>query len=421
MPRLLRENPAFARLWAAQVVSQAGDWLNRMAILALIGSVGGAGAAAGIGLLYGLELALRLLPGAVLGPLAGPMADRLPRRLVLVGADLVRAAIVGAMWFVRDAAHLPWLYALIAAQTAVSIVFEAARSAAVPDTVARADLAAAHTLSAATWSVMLSVGAIAGGALVSAIGVHPVFLVDAGTYVASALCLRGLRLPPVAQQPEPFRWADVVALRELRRGYRHARDVGVAPVLWAKSFWGGAGGFLVLLSLMGHEEGGAGGTAEAASEAAFATGVLYAARGVGTGVGPYVAQRLFGTTDRALHLQIGWSFVVAAVGYAIFGLATSLGWASFWVATAHLGGATLWVASTVLWQRHVATGFRGRIYAFETLFMNLSFATGGLVAGLVFDATGSLLATAWTVAGLVLVLGCAWMTTARGMSPRGGG
>jgi len=420
VPRLLRDNPAFARLWAAQVVSQAGDWLNRMAILALIGSVGGAGAAAGIGLLYGLELALRLLPGAVLGPLAGPMADRLPRRLVLIGADLVRAVIVGSMWFVRDAAHLPWLYALIAAQTAVSIVFEAARSAAVPDTVARADLAAAHTLSAATWSVMLSVGAIAGGALVSAIGVHPVFLVDAGTYVASALCLRGLRLPPVAQQPEPFRWADVVALRELRRGYRHARDVGVGPALWAKSFWGGAGGFLVLLSLMGHEEGGGGGTAEAASEAAFATGVLYAARGVGTGVGPYLAQRLFGTTDRALRLQIGWSFVVAAVGYAIFGLATSLGWASLWVATAHLGGATLWVASTVLWQRHVATGFRGRIYAFETLFMNLSFAAGGLVAGLVFDGTGSLLATAWTVAGLVLVLGCVWMAAARGMSPRGG-
>lgn len=417
--RLLRENPAFARLWAAQVVSQAGDWLNRMAILTLIGSVGGEGATAGIGLLFGLELALRLLPGAVLGPLAGPIADRLPRRLVLVTTDLVRACIVAAMWFVRDAQHLPWLYALIAAQTAVSIVFEAARSAAVPDTVAREDLAAAHTLSAATWSTMLSVGAIAGGALVSAIGIHPVFLVDAATYVASALCLWGLRLPPVAQHAEPFRWADVVVLRELRRGYAHARAAGVGPALWAKTFWGGAGGFLILLSLMGHEEGGAAGTGHAASDAAFATGVLYAARGVGTGIGPYLAQRLFGTSDRALRNQIGWSFLVAALGYAIFGVVQHLAAASFWVGIAHLGGATLWVASTVLWQRHVQTGFRGRIYAFEALFMNLAFACGGIVAGLVFDGTGSLRATAWTVAGLVLTLGVAWMAIARGLEPAG--
>jgi len=408
MPRLLRENPAFARLWLAQVISQAGDWLNRMAILTLIGSVGGGGAAVGIGLLFGLELALRLLPAALFGPLAGPMADRLPRRLVLVATDLVRAVFVASMWFVREAEDLPWLYALIAAQTATSIVFEAARSAAVPDTVAHADLARAHTLSAATWSVMLSVGAIAGGALVHAIGIHPVFLVDAATYLASALCLVGLRLPPVAAQSEPFRWRDVLVLRELRRGYEHARAAGVAPALWAKTFWGGAGGFLVLLSLMGREEGATDGSTVEAGDAAFATGVLYAARGVGTGVGPYLAQALFGTSDRALERQIAWSFVVAAFGYAIFGLMENLAAASFWVAVAHLGGATLWVASTVRWQRHVHTGFRGRVYAFETLWMNVAFAAGGLVAGVVFDVSGSLTITAWTVAGLVLGLGAAW-------------
>lgn len=416
MPRLLRNNPLFARLWAAQVVSQAGDWLNRMAILTLIGSVGGAGPTIGIGLLFGLELALRLLPGAFLGPLAGPIADRLPRRMVLIGADLARAVVVASMWFVRDAADLPWLYALIATQTAIGIVFEAARSAAVPDTVAREDLAAAHTLSAATWSLMLSVGAIAGGALVGLVGVHAVFLADAGTYVLSALCLRGLRLPPVVRHAEPFRWADVVTLRELRRGYEHARSAGVAPALWAKTFWGGAGGFLVLLSLMGHEEG-VSSVEHVVGDAAFATGVLYAARGVGTGLGPYLAQAWFGTGDRALRLQIGWSFVVAAIGYAVFGRMEHLAAASFWVAVAHLGGATLWVASTVLWQRHVDSGFRGRIYAFEALFQNLAFAGGGLVAGLVFDATGSLVATAWTTAGLVLVLGLTWMARARGMTP----
>jgi MFS family permease len=219
---LLRRNPGFARLWTAQVVSQSGDWLNRIAVLTLIGSVGGGVQAAGVGALYGAELALRLLPSAVLGPLAGPIADRLPRRRVLVAADLLRALVVALMWLVREPAHLPWLYALIALQMGIAMFFDAARSAAIPDTVRREDLASAHTLSSATWSVMLSVGALVGGSLVGWLGVHPVFLVDSATYVGSALCLWGLRLPPVPAHAEPLRWGDVLVLRELRRGWRHA-------------------------------------------------------------------------------------------------------------------------------------------------------------------------------------------------------
>ena len=58
---LLRGNATFRRLWLAQVVSSAGDWLNRIAVLALIGELGGAEAAAGVGALFGFELALRLV------------------------------------------------------------------------------------------------------------------------------------------------------------------------------------------------------------------------------------------------------------------------------------------------------------------------------------------------------------------------
>ena len=62
-----RRNPAFRRLWLSQVVSEAGDWLNRIAILALIGNLGGA--RLGLGLLFGVELATRLLPTALMGPI----------------------------------------------------------------------------------------------------------------------------------------------------------------------------------------------------------------------------------------------------------------------------------------------------------------------------------------------------------------
>jgi predicted MFS family arabinose efflux permease len=79
-----------------------------------------------------------------------------------------------------------------------------------------------------------------------------------------------------------------------------------------------------------------------------------------------------------------------------------------WVAIAHLGGATIWVASTVFWQRHTHEGFRGRVFALEYLAMNLSLGIGGMIAGAVYDRSGSLAITTWVVCAMVLALGSLW-------------
>jgi len=415
--RVVLENPLFARLWAAQIVSQAGDWLNRVAVLSLIGSLGGREHFVGIGALFGAELALRLLPSALLGPIAGPVADRVPRRLLMVIADVLRALCVTGLFFVREPQHLGWVYALVATQMGIGIFFDAARTAALPSTVKKSALHDAYTLSSATWSVMLSVGALTGGVLVSRFGVHDVFLIDAATYILSAFCLAGLRLPPVPEQPERFRWRDILLLTDLRRGLDHARSLGIVPILWAKTFWGAAGGYLVILALAGQERFGEASTGDAVGEAALATGVLYAARGVGTGVGPILGRRFIGESDKALKLQTSLGFLVAAIGYAIFGFTHDLVLASVFVAIAHIGGATLWITSTVYWQRHVSDEFRGRIFAIEFLGMDIAFAIGGLAAGLIFDATRSLSVTVWIISGAVAILGATWTWLARDMRP----
>ncbi len=406
MIALLRRNPLFTRLWLSQVVSQAGDWLDRMACIALIGELGGS--VGTLGALYGVELALRLLPSAVLTPFAGPIGDRVPRRLLMVGADLARALIVLGFLFVDRPSRLPWLYALIALQMSFGVFFDVARTAAVPDTVRREDLHDANAFSATTWSVMLGLGGMLGGVLVQAVGVRGVFVVDAISYVASAIVLRGLRLPPVPQHAHVFRWREFLLLTDLKRGWVHARERGIGAMLWAKTFWGAAGGFLVVLSLAGQARHGQGSGPEAAKAAAFATGMLYSARGVGTGIGPWLARHVLGSEDRALRLQIVCGFLLAAGGYACFGLAERLPFECLWVAVAHLGGSAIWVASTVFWQRHTEEAFRARVFALEYLAMNIAFGVGGMIAGGVFDATNSVAWTTWTVSGLVLVLGSLW-------------
>src|SRR5258706_6169351 len=79
---LLRRNRNFRRLWLGQVVSQLGDWLDYIALVALLLQLTGSGT-----VVAGMLVA-RFLPSFVVGPLAGVVVDRLDRRRVMVAADL---------------------------------------------------------------------------------------------------------------------------------------------------------------------------------------------------------------------------------------------------------------------------------------------------------------------------------------------
>ena len=414
---VLRHNPRFRRLWAAQVVSQLGDWLSRMAVLAVIARLGGPEAAFGVGTLYAIELATRLLPSTVMGPIAGPVADRVPRRFLMVTADVLRAGIVLCFLTIDEPSELGLLYVLVVSQMGIAIFFSAAQSAALPSTVEKGELHAAYALTAATWSTMLSIGALFGGLLVDWIGAGGVFVLDSVTYVVSALLLVGLKLPPVPDHPEPFRIRDILFLTDLRRGFDHVRERGVLAAVLAKSFWGGAGGFLVLLAIAAKnrfspDEGGI----ETVGAVGFAVGMLYSARGLGTGIGPILARLLHGSSDLALRRQIAAGFLIGAAGYAAFAITDSLALACLCVVFAHSGGSTLWVASTTLWQKHVDDAFRGRVFALEWLGMTFAFALGGVLAGCLYDWNDDLTITTWTLCAVVVVMGLLWRVAAKKLS-----
>ena len=242
------------------------------------------------------------------------------------------------------------------------------------------------------------------------VGIDGVFLVDALTYLVSAALLVRLRLKARPAHPDPFRVRDIVLLTEMRRAFAHVRELALVPAVFAKSFWGGAGGFLVLLSLSANERFASSEQAAVLSPASAgiagtAVGLLYFARGVGTGIGPVLARRFHGSSDAALRRQIAAGFGIGALGYVLFSGCDSLLLAILCVVFAHMGGSALWVASTLAWQRHVEDRYRGRVYALEFFLMTLSFSAAGYATGLLYDATGSLNGTIWTVAGSVVVLG----------------
>jgi predicted MFS family arabinose efflux permease len=122
--------------------------------------------------------------------------------------------------------------------------------------------------------------------------------------------------------------------------------------------------------------------------AATGIGVLFAARGIGTAVGPIVARRLAGEGKNRLTVSIGIAFLIGGAFYIAFGAATSFVVALIVLGIAHTGGSILWVFSTVLLQRSVEDNFRGRVFAAELALLTLTMAASNYVTGELLDRFG---------------------------------
>jgi hypothetical protein len=239
-------------------------------------------------------------------------------------------------------------------------------------------------------------------------GRQEVFLVDAATYVISAFCLYGLKLPPVPEQAHAWRWRRRDAHRSGSRA--RALRVGVAPIPWAKSF-GGRRGYWSRLRSRGRSVRRI--AARSAGRGRVRDRCLVRGARSRHGTRPILARRWFGgSATRARAVTGGFSSHRSATRSSD---SCTRSPASICVGFAHLR-RDVWIASIVLRQRRRRV-FRGRVFALEFLGMDLSFAAGGLLAGWIFDATRSS-DDVWCVPLLVLLLGrrCSFAAGARAAS-----
>ena len=119
--------------------------------------------------------------------------DRLRRKQVMIAADLLRAAIVLCMLLVRTRGTVWLIYPLLFLETVMGAFFEPARSAVIPNIASERELMVANTLSSTTWSFNLAVGATLGGVVAALLGRDAVFVLNALSFLASALLIRGMR------------------------------------------------------------------------------------------------------------------------------------------------------------------------------------------------------------------------------------
>ena len=156
----------------------------------------------------------------------------------------------------------------------------------------------------------------------------------------------------------------------------------VLALLLVKPAWGLGGGILTLLAVFGERIFPVG------KSAATGIGVLFAARGIGTAVGPIIARRIAGEGMKQMQATIGIAFLIGGTFYIAFGSTTSFLVALVVLGIAHTGGSILWVFSTVLLQRGVEDSFRGRVFAAELALLTLTMAASNYLTGEMLDRFG---------------------------------
>jgi MFS family permease len=379
---LLRGNRNFRRLWMAQIVSELGDWFYTLAIYTLLLQLTGRASS------VALALVLQVLPSTLVGPAAGVVNDRVSRRRVMIAADLARVVIVLTMLLVRSPGQVWMIYPLLLLESIMAAFFEPARSSVIPNIATRENLVLANTLASTTWSMNLVLGAAVGGVVGAFLGRDAVFVLDAVSFLASALLIRGMQfVEPHAEGAAPLRVGDLADFSPVVQGVRYVRgDPRLLTTIFVKAAMFVIGPSWVLFTVMGQRDfavrihG-----IDVHRGAMLGMSLLMGARGVGALLGPLLSAPWAGHAQNRLRLGILVGLIADGLGYVALGGAGKLWLACLCVMFAHCGGSTVWVFSTTLLQLNTDDRFRGRVFAADLGFSMFTIAVGAYLAGRFLD------------------------------------
>jgi MFS family permease len=397
--QLARTNAGFRNLWFGQIISLLGDWFNLIASASLIGQLTGSGLAIG-----GLFV-VRMLAPFMISPIGGVLADRYNRKQILILSDIARALVVLGFLLVRSAGDVWLLYLLTAIQLAVTGIFFPTRNAILPDIVSRAELGTANTLTSVTWSIMLAVGAALGGLVAGGWGFQPAFIVDSLTFLLSAMFISRIAYKFIPEEAS----ADLRPAAVLGEYVDGLRYLAAHPVILLVALHKAAislmsnGAYQVIQVRIAERifvigEGGG-----------ISLGLLYAAAGIGTGLGPVLTRRLTGDRRRPMAVAIALGYAITAAGLLISAPLESFALVLLGNALRTFGGGINWVFSTQLLFQLAPDRVRGRIFSSEFALFTLASAIGAATGGWALDNSG--LSTAWLLGALgiaTLLPGILW-------------
>jgi predicted MFS family arabinose efflux permease len=300
-----------------------------------------------------------------------------------------------------------WIvYPLLLLETLMAAFFEPARTAVIPNITPREEVLVANTLSSATWSVSLLIGASLGGVVAVLLGRDAVFIINGLSFLMSAVLIGRMSFAePHAQSAAPLRPRDALDFSPIVEGVRYVRkDRRLLAAVFGKAGELMIGPSWVLFTVMGHQyfhvhlHG-----IDPQRGAILGMSLLLGARGIGAVFGPLLSARWAGHSDRRLQLGVLFGYFTIGVGYFGLGISPNIWVACLSIALAHCGGSTVWVFSTTILQLNTDDRFRGRVFSADLSFAMLTIAIGAYICGVFLDRGVSARMVA-SATGLIMLL-----------------
>ncbi len=377
--------PSFRLLLAGLAVSQLGDWLYNLALVALVYQ------RTHSALWAGVTTAARVLPIVALSPLGGVIADRFDRRRVMAICDVIRLVLMAALALVA-AAHLPVVLAplLAAVATAAGSPYLPCASACTPRLVPDADLSGANAARSAVAGIGIIAGPALGGVLLLLGSPALAFAANAVTFGLSALAV--LAIPASAAfSPERTGERPAGLLREIADGAAALRaNVAALQLVGADIMCSLVYGMQTVLLILVAARAGLG---------LHGYGYLFAGIGAGALVGTALAAR----TLRCRRPRAVLMAALAAVGLPMLALAF-VHWPMAVIALVGLtgvGAITVEVVTETTLQRTLPAEVFGRAYGLALPASLAGIVAGTLIAPLLVSLVG--LAGALIACGAVTV------------------
>jgi predicted MFS family arabinose efflux permease len=367
------------------VISGTGDWLYNVALVVFV--LERTGSAAWVS----IAAVCKLAPYVVLGPYGGALADRYDRRTLMIGSDLIRAALMIALAALAAFdGPAGAAVAIAAASTAAAVPYLPAVGALTPTLVGDEDLAAANALTGMVDNITIAVGPALGG-LVLLVGGAPAvaFALNASTFIASALLvsrLRDLPKPEASDAENPLR-------RRLAAGFQALGSSTQLILLVAlgMAFTITFGQEFVLYPLVASRRLGWG---------PEGVGFLLAASGVGGILGAGFLSRLSGTRRPAPVLVI--SLLIAAVPMLLMAVTREIAVILPFLLAEGAAVIVADVVSTTTIQRVAPPGTVGRVFGIMSSLFVGGTLVGAIIAPITVGALG--LTAALATGGAFLVV-----------------
>ncbi len=381
--------------WLGQTVSTLGEQLGGMALALLILERTGSAVAMSVSVI------LSMIPAFVVGPVAGVALDRMNRKRVLIGADVMRGVLTLGLgiYIYVGRFTLVHAYAWGVLVALFRVFYEPGTMAFVPALVPHENLQRANSLQVTGRNIAMVVGPTLAGLVVTHLGVWVALAANAATFGIAAACISFVG--PRYEEQRPAKRGRAT-LEEAREGFLFFRQVPLAFTLLATTILVNACSQPTGIALNVHVLKTLGGqptllglTGSVSAGAALLSSLVMATK---------KDRRHFGKT-----LALG----VAGTGLAYFSIALvpRLGFIPFAFALSGFAGPVLQVPIQTLYQDITPPDLRGRVFALRMSISQVLSPLSFLLSGMLLDSIGS--KAVFGILGLILLVTSVGVGTSR--------